>query len=375
MESALYLIGGLVLGALVVGIISWFNRRSLEKAFTAISRDTLEWQKETGGSELEEKKKLIDGTLEMMQAELGKVGKLLAESAEKREKGFGEISTHLKEAARQTVRLQDTTGRLSEALASTKVRGQWGERMAEDVLRAAGFREGFNYIRQKTQDTAGTRPDYTFTLPGGQYLNMDVKFPLDNYLNYCAAASDEERRRHRDKFLADTRQMIKQVKSREYINPAENTVDYVLVFIPNEQLFYFINETDSRLIDDAMKEKVILCSPVTLFAVLAVIRQAMDTFRLERTASEVFSLLASFNKQWQKYRETMDKMGNSLDKAVREYQHLVTTRSNVLERPLRQIEALRESRAIPDGAEPETVPLSLKEPPEEDDGAGEPLPG
>ena len=136
-----------------------------------------------------------------------------------------------------------------------------------------------------------------------------------------------------------------------------------------------VPETDNRLIDDAMKEKVILCSPVTLFAVLAVIRQAMDTFRLERTASEVFSLLASFNKQWQKYRETMDKMGSSLDKAVREYQHLVTTRSNVLERPLRQIEALRESRAIPDGAEPETVPLSLKEPPEEDDGAGEPLPG
>jgi DNA recombination protein RmuC len=366
MDIAIYIVVGLVAGALAVGVITWLNRRGMEKTFTAISRDTLKWQAEMGNTDLEEKKKLIDNTLEMMKTDLGKVEKLLAESAEKREKSFSEINTQLKNAATQTTRLQETTGKLSEALASSKVRGQWGERMAEDVLQAAGFHEGYNYLKQKTQDTVATRPDFTFLLPGGLRLNMDVKFPLDNYLKYCDAANDDDRKRYREKFLADTRQMIKQVKSREYINPAENTVDYMLLFIPNEQLFYFLNEADSHIIDEAIRDKVVLCSPVTLFAVLAVIRQAIDNFQMEKTAAEILALLASFNKQWQKYRDGMDKMGASLDKAVSEYQKLVTTRTRALERPLQQIEELKDRRGLAAGGNPETVELSLEPPADEE---------
>ena len=83
MEAVLYLVIGLTAGALVVGLITWLNRRSMKDTFTAISRDALKWQQDMGGAELDEKKKLIDSTLDMMKAELNKVEKLLAESAER----------------------------------------------------------------------------------------------------------------------------------------------------------------------------------------------------------------------------------------------------------------------------------------------------
>jgi len=123
-------------------------------------------------------------------------------------------------------------------------------------------------------------------------------------------------------------------------------VDYVIVFIPNEQVYAFINEHDSSLLDQALKDKVILCSPITLYAILAVIRQAVDNFNLEKTAAQIMSLLGTFNKQWNSFINSFDKMGKKIEEAQREYNHLTSTRRNQLERPLRQIADLRQQRGI-----------------------------
>jgi len=140
--------------------------------------------------------------------------------------------------------------------------------------------------------------------------------------------------------------MIKQVTTREYINPAENTVDYVIVFIPNEQVYSFIQESDASIMDEALRQKVILCSPFTLYAVLAVVRQTIENVKLERTASEILRLLAEFSKQWKLYKDKFKTMGDRIDAARKEYEVLVTTRTNMLERPLRKIDELSAADAL-----------------------------
>jgi DNA recombination protein RmuC len=299
-----------------------------------------------GEKELEGKKKLIDQTLVAMKGDLQKVQDLVTGFEKDREKKFGELANQLKTTAEQTGKLQETTSQLRTALASSKVRGQWGERMAEDVLRLAGFVEGINYRKQKTLETVGTRPDYTFLLPQDLTVNMDVKFPLDNYMRYLDADGETDKERHKNQFIKDVRGRIKEVTTREYINPAENTVDYVIVFIPNEQVYAFINENDSSILDEALKHKVILCSPITLYAVLAVIRQAVDNFNLEKTAAQIMSLLGTFNKQWSNFIKSLEKMGKKIDEAQKEFNALTSTRRNQLERPLRQIEDLRKQTGV-----------------------------
>ena len=175
---------------------------------------------------------------------------------------------------------------------------------------------------------------------------MDVKFPIDNYMHYLNAETEHDRKRFREELLRNTRVMIRQVTSRDYINPAENTIDYVIVFIPNEQIYGFINESDTSIMDEALKQKVILCSPFTLYAVLAVIRQSVENFNLEKTASEILKLLGEFSKQWNAYKEKFKLMGDRLDAAKKEYDILITTRTNMLERPLKKIEDLRGQKAI-----------------------------
>ena len=159
-----------------------------------------------------------------------------------------------------------------------------------------------------------------------------------------------------ESFLRDVKARVKEVTGREYINPEQNTVDYALLFIPNEQIYGFIQEQDSSILDEGLKNRVIFCSPLTLFAVLAVIRQAVDNFALERTSNEILSLLGMFKKQWTAFLEKMEVLGKRIADAQKEYDALTETRRRQLERPLNKIENLRMQRGLPEATDEEDKP-------------------
>ncbi|MBC7349799.1 MAG: DNA recombination protein RmuC [Candidatus Aminicenantes bacterium] len=333
-------------------------KRNTEE-FLKVANEVLSKQTRTGELELEGKKKLIDQTLEGMKTDLARVQELITGFEKDRAAKFGQLEKQLSLALEQTSRLQETTNQLRQALASTRSRGQWGERMAEDILRLMGFVEGINYLKQKTMETGQNRPDYTFFLPQERKINMDVKFPLDNYLHYLEAQGEKDRENFKQQFLKDVRDRIKEVTNRDYINPEDNTLDYVLVFIPNEQVYAFINEHDRTLLDEALKKKVILCSPITLYAVLAIIRQAMENFNLQNTAGQIMKLLESFYRQWQLFVKSLEKVGRKIYEAQQEYENLNTTRKNQLEKPLRQIDSLKK-QVGPELLEAEALPAEAE---------------
>ncbi len=314
--------------------------------FLKLAKSKLDTERESTAQELDSRKALIDQQLENMNKGLENVTRVITELEKDRVGKFQELSSQLKKTGELTSELARNTSTLREALASSKVRGQWGERMADDVLRMCGFVEDVNYMKQKTLE-GGSRPDFTFLLPRGLKLNMDVKFPLDNYLKWIEASTDAEKKGFRDVFLRNIRDKIKEVSTRNYIDPAGSTVDYVLLFIPNEHIYAFIHEQDSAILEDALRSKVVFCSPVTLFAVLAVIRQAVDNFALERTSHEILSLLGEFREQWVKYVEHFEKLGKKISDAQKEYETLAVTRRRQLERPLDKIERLKASGALP----------------------------
>jgi len=314
--------------------------------FLKLAKSRLESEREISLKELDGKKGLIDQQLQQMTSKLENVSTVIKELEKDRVEKFGQLTSHLNTATQQTTALMQTTNQLREALASTKVRGQWGERMAEDVLQLAGFIENVNYLKEKTIEGAGSRPDFTFFLPGNLKLNMDVKFPLTNYIKFLETDVEPEKVKFRSDFLKDVKARIKEVTSREYINPEQNTVDYVLLFIPNEQVYSFIHEQDSSILDEGLKNRVIFCSPITLFAVLAVIRQSVSNFALERTANEILSLFGVFKKHWDEFLKKLDVLGKRIEDTQKEYESLATTRRRQLERPLNKIDALREQKGI-----------------------------
>ncbi|MGH9270827.1 MAG: DNA recombination protein RmuC, partial [Ilumatobacteraceae bacterium] len=136
---------------------------------------------------------------------------------------------------------------------------------------------------------------------------------------------------HLKAFLCDVRARVKELAKREYAQTGDQpTVDYVLLFLPNEQLTGFIHEHDPGLLDEALGQRVVMCSPLTLFAFLGVIRQAFDNFMVERTSDEILQLIGKFGVQWQKYTESTEKVKRHIDSVQREFDQLVGTRRRQL---------------------------------------------
>ena len=301
---------------------------------------------ETVGERVGGMSKSLGHQVTAMGTELTQLRSLVGQLQKERAQQHGQFVESLEAATRQQQVLAETTQHLREALASPQARGQWGERMAEDVLRTAGMREGINYRKQRAIE-GGTRPDFTFLLPDEQLLHMDVKFPVANYLRYLEAPSDAEAVVLRDRFLRDVRERVKELHGRGYA-ATDTTVGYLLLFIPNESVYGFIHENDASLLDDALGQKVVLCSPTTLFAVLGVVRQAMDTFAVERKTDEILQALAGFGEQWTKFSDQIDKVDRHIITLQKSFGDLSGARRNQLEKQLGKIEAIR-SRALDDG--------------------------
>ncbi|MDA0263912.1 MAG: DNA recombination protein RmuC [Chloroflexi bacterium] len=272
--------------------------------------------------------------------------------------GIGQVNQAIQnlnlDRAKQSERLEtmltslnSSSSALRDILANTQVRGQWGERMAEDVFRLIGFVEPVNYVKQAAVTDGTSRPDFTIFMPNNMKLNMDAKFPLTNYMKFVEAESEQDAQEYSRAFIRDVRDRAREVVGRDYINPQDNTLDYVLVFIPNEYMFHYIQQHGASVVEEALRNRVVLCSPISLFAILSVIRHAMDNFAVEQASNEILSQIGAFDRQWERFTKHMELVGKRIDLAQTGFEALAGTRRRALERPLGRIQAIREQRGLP----------------------------
>ena len=288
----------------------------------------------SSGSQMDEKKKLINATLEDMKNNL-----------EGLTKSTTELRGQMEESKKGIDGLADTTSQLSRILDSSQARGQWGERMVHDILDHLGLKKGINFETQSGSKEG--KPDFTFLLPQGKRLNMDVKFPWDHYANLFSVTGETEKETERKSFLKDVKGHVKTLLKRDYIDPADGTLDFVLMFIPNEGIYAFLNKPktgEENLVGFAMDNKVLLCSPITLFAILAMVRQSVSNFYMEQKAGEVQKLVITFREQWVKFTEKLDALGKTLGTALTHHESLTGPRRSALEKPMDKITELQMGR-------------------------------
>ena len=301
---------------------------------------------QASGEQLGRRAEQIDASLKTVQESIGlriqqmddEIKRLREQNAEK----FGSVDKAVSD-------LLKSTGDLNNVLSSSQARGQWGERMAEDLLKAAGLIEGINYEKQDTI-SGGGRPDYTFLMPPDRVLYMDVKFPMDSYTKFVSATDSGVMASLKADFMKAVRDRVKELERRDYVvSTTQQSLDYVLLFVPNESITGFIHEADPTLIDWALERKVVLCSPLTLYAFLVVVRQATESFHTEETAAQIMQMMGKFRKQWESYVKSLDKVKRNFDNMQEELDDLtVGKRFKGLNRETKKIEALRKQHNIPE---------------------------
>ncbi len=336
--------------------IKLVNEQALNGAITELNQRAEAHREETirtvtqmvtqqSGEALGKRAEVISTTLKGVHDDVSKrLAELNHELDQLRQHNAGQFSS----VSEAVTLLAQRTANLNEVLSSSQKRGQWGERLAEDMIRAAGLVEGVNYSKQDTT-AAGGRPDFTFTMPPDRVLFMDVKFPLDRYVAHLDADDDATRATTKADFVKAVRSHVDALAKRDYIDQTtEDALDYVLMFVPNESISGFVHEADPHLIDWALERKVVLCSPLTLYAFLVVIRQATESFHTEQTAAEITQQINKFSKEFDNYSAAVDKVRATFNKLDNELGAIATdgTRFRKLSVPIRDIEKLRKRQGI-----------------------------
>jgi len=281
-------------------------------------------------TDLEGKKTAIANLIEEIRRDIKKNEDRLAKSDDERVKSFSALKTELENYKEITGDLKVSTDKLKDMLSNNQMRGAFGEQVAENLLKMAGFVIGQDYNKNEAQNTESTRPDFTLFLPDQTKINIDVKFPYASLVKYVEAKEKTEQDMYMKKFRNDVKEKIKQVCTREYINPQDKTVDFVILFIPNEMIFSFIYDKMNDIWEDAMHKKVILAGPFSFTAILRMVKQAYTNFRYQENLQSIIGLIQKFDTEYQKYSVEVDRLGERITSASRQYETVSTTRDRKL---------------------------------------------
>jgi len=354
MELVIALIGGILLG---IGIFYFFFKdthkqkeeisETISQKLTEILPTVLDQANESlirmadqklgaesskSRIDLENKRAEIERLVKQIQEDLKESKKELEVSEKDRISSFSALKNSLDEYKKITEQLSVSTENLKKVLSNNQMRGQFGEQVADDLLKMAGFVVGQTYTRQESEN--GARPDFTVYLPDKTKINVDAKFPYASLQRMTETDDVDAKKRYMKQFESDIKEKIKQVTTREYISVEDGTVDFVILFIPNEMIFSFIYDKMPQIWEDAMSRKVILAGPFSFTAILRMVKQAYENFRVQENIFKIVGYIQAVEKEFDKFNEEFDKVGDRIEQLQKQYSEVSTTRVNQMKRKM-----------------------------------------
>ena len=302
-----------------------------------LAKEKLESASQNLKQDFAHKQNSIDETIKRLHEDLRLANEKLEKAERERVGTFRGLQEQISLQTKQTDSLIQATTRLQSVLSNNQQRGIFGEKVAKDLLAMAGFAQGVDYVEQESQ-SEGTRPDFTVFLPSGMKINVDAKFPYQNLLKLVESTDEAQRDQYREAFEQDIKAKIKQVTTRDYINPEENTVDFVILFVPNEKIFSYIYDEMNEVWQVGLEKKVIFAGPFSFTAILRLVRQAYDNFSIQKNLTSIIKNIKVFKKEFESFSQAFDKVGKSIDVLQKDYNAFSGTRTNQLTRIVDKIE-------------------------------------
>lgn len=321
------------------------NLKMLEERNKETLKEERERFKELSDEKMKRNEQYLDGKKDMIKDLVEKIDSGLKDSQvriENTEKAriseFSNLKTIIEEHKTITGKLKDSTDNLKNILSNNQLRGKYGEEVAENILKMLGFVKDLDYVVNLSQETNANRPDITIKLPDKSKINIDVKFPFKSLLKYQESEDELEKRKYLAQFTTDVKQKIKQVTSRDYINPEEKTLDFVILFVPNEMIFSIICDKLGDISREALKNKVIITGPFSFAAITRMIRQSYDNFKIQEDLHRVVNLIGKFKNEFGKYNNEFDSIGVKIKSLSGQYDKVSGVRTRQLNKIVEQIE-------------------------------------
>jgi DNA recombination protein RmuC len=280
-----------------------------------------------------ENKKTDQALLEWLKNMQSTISNSSTETVRTLQENTKQLNERLDTAARVIRDVEKEVGQMSEIgrnmrelqdfLKSPKLRGNIGEQVLKDLI-AQMFPKTSFYLQYEFK--SGEKVDAAIKTDAG-ILPIDSKFPMENYQKMTKATEKAEKQSFEKDFVRDVRKHIDAI-SKKYILPTEGTMDFALMYIPSESVYYeVVNQTD--VIDYARKARVYMVSPSTLYAHLQTILLSFEGKKIESKSKELFTLLRSMQIDYEKIEENMSTLGKHINNAYAQFGNVLSGFSNL----------------------------------------------
>lgn len=299
---------------------------SLEKGLATLlerSGQLLQGFRQENTQTLSSQKNHLSSVLSPLEKALSSVQKHIFELEQRREGAYQGLTAEIKGLKDAQGALQNETMRLSKALKSPNIQGQWGELQLRRLVEWCGMVPFCDFLDQKTFSAEETtmRPDLVITLPGERSIVVDAKAPLSGLLEDAGGQADK--RKQQKEVAKNLKSHVLSLSRKNYAAYIKNSPDFVLLFLPTESLLLAALEGDETLINYCTEKSVLLATPMTLIALLKMVALGWRQEALNQNTKKIGSLSTSLVKHMRQFLEKMKKLGQGLDASTLAYNHLI----------------------------------------------------
>jgi DNA recombination protein RmuC len=303
-------------------------QRSLEansRNFLRMAEQNLGAQHERARSELGAREQAVENLVKPIRDALQRSQQQIEELEKARSQAYGSITSQLESMQKGQAMLAQETQNLVNALRRPQVRGRWGEITLRRLVELAGMVEhcDFNEQVQNAGDERVIRPDMIVRMPDQRELVVDVKTPLDAYLEAMEAKDDTRQKLALQRHARNLREHIRKLASKAYWDQFQRSPDFVILFIPGDQFLGAALNEDPELIESALAQQIILATPTSFVALLKAVAYGWRQVVLAKNAEEVQRLARELYNRLGVFVGHLDIVGRQLTRSVENYNRAV----------------------------------------------------
>ena len=245
-----------------------------------------------------------------------------------------EMRTHIEHMIRQSLAAQKSTEELTRVFKhGSKVQGDWGETVLDELLEAQGLTRGIHYDTQavirnaqgeavKSDGGNTLRPDVILHLDQRREVIIDSKVSLTAFMDYVNAENEEERQQYLKAHIASLQNHVKELSAKDYssyIQPPKVKMDYVIMFVPHTGALWTALNEQPDLWRKAMDKNVFIADEQTLFAALRIINLTWTQIAQAQNHEKVFALANEMLNRVSQFMKKYEAIGKALDNASKAY--------------------------------------------------------
>jgi DNA recombination protein RmuC len=351
--------------------LSQQSLKSNSETFLRLAEQNLDVRQEKANRELSDREKAVEDLVKPIRDALQASHKQINDLEKSRSEAYGGIRAQLENMQASQKSLTQETQNLVKALRRPEVRGRWGEITLRRLVEIAGMVEHCDFYEQvhTSSDEQIIRPDMVVRMPDQRELVVDVKTPLDAYLEAIEAENDAQRKLGLEKHAKNVRGHIRSLASKAYWSQFEESPEFVILFIPGDQFLSAALNEEPDLIEYALSHQIILATPTSFVALLKAVAYGWRQLALADNAKEIRTLAEDLHARLGTFVGHMNRMGRQLASSVENYNKAVgSLERNVLPGARKFVElGVHEKKEIEKLESLDPVPRTMIESSSDDD--------